>query len=114
MYEAKYVSDCSLGKTATEYCVVNVPGLNRFFYEGDSGSCVLDVDGNIVGMLHSGNGTDVRFGLEITYVAPFEWLFDDIIDTLKTRDIVIGQGKEEIGVEKAGKEVGVEKGNQAV
>ncbi|KFY51132.1 hypothetical protein V496_08913 [Pseudogymnoascus sp. VKM F-4515 (FW-2607)] len=61
-------------------------------------------------MVH-GNGTDVRFGLEITYVAPFEWLLDNTMDTLKTRDVVIGQGKEEIGVEKAGKEVGVEKGN---
>lgn len=66
-------SDCSLGKTTTTgYCVVNVPELNRFSYNGDSGSCVLDIDGRIVGMLHSGNGTDVRFGLEITYVAPFE------------------------------------------
>ncbi|OBT57012.1 hypothetical protein VE04_03122 [Pseudogymnoascus sp. 24MN13] len=82
-------SDCCLGKKTTEYCVVNVPGLNRFSYEGDSGSCVLDLDGRIVGMLHSGNGTGLPFGLEITYVAPFEWLLQDIKETLGTENVVI-------------------------
>ena len=28
---------------ATEYCVVNVPILNRFSYHADSSSCVLDL-----------------------------------------------------------------------
>lgn len=89
-------SDCSLQGLTTEYCVVNVPGLNRFSYQGDSGSCVLDLNGRIVGMLHSGNGTDVRFGLEITYVAPIEWLLQDIKETLGTENVVIEKGDKKV------------------
>ncbi|OBT75521.1 hypothetical protein VF21_04956 [Pseudogymnoascus sp. 05NY08] len=85
-------SDCSLEGRTTEYCVVNVPDLNRFSYGGDSGSCVLDLNGRIVGMLHSGNGTNVRFGSEITYVAPIECLLEDMKETLGTENIVIEKG----------------------
>ncbi|ELR01896.1 hypothetical protein VC83_03942 [Pseudogymnoascus destructans] len=89
-------SDCSLEGLTTEYCVVNVPDLNRFSYGGDSGSCVLDLNGRIVGMLHSGNGTNVRFGAEITYVAPIEWLLQDIKETLGTENIVIEKGDKKV------------------
>lgn len=107
-------SDCCLGKRTTEYCVVNVPGLNRFSYEGDSGSCVLDLDGGIVGMLHSGNGTDKQFGSEITYVAPIEWVLDDIKETLKTENVVIEKGEKEVVTEEREKEIVIEEGEKEV
>lgn len=72
-----------------EYCVVNIPGLNYFSYQGDSGACVVDTKGRVVGMLHSGNGENIPFGAEITYLTPMEWIIQDIKDTLKTEDVVI-------------------------
>lgn len=107
-------SDCCLGNLTTEYCVVNIPGLNRFSYGGDSGSCVLDLDGGIVGMLHSGNGTDRHFGSEITYVAPIEWVLDDIKETLKTENVVIEKGEKEGATEEREKEIVIEEGEKEV
>jgi hypothetical protein len=78
-----------------EYCVVNIPGLNYFPYQGDSGACVIDIEGRIVGMLHSGNGENIPFGAEITYLTPMEWIIQDIKDTLKTEDVVIEKHIEE-------------------
>lgn len=90
-------SDCCFGSGSQtmEYCVVNVPGLNYFSYQGDSGACVLDIDGRIIGMLHSGNGENVPFGAEITYLTPMEWIIQDIKDTLEADDVVIEQHVEE-------------------
>lgn len=76
---------------------MNVPGLNRFSYSGDSGACVLDLEGKIVGMLHSGIGENGTFRAEITYATPMEWLLKDIKETLKTDNIVIEQGEKEEG-----------------
>ncbi|KFY45579.1 hypothetical protein V495_02910 [Pseudogymnoascus sp. VKM F-4514 (FW-929)] len=86
-------SDCRFesGSQTLEYCVVNIPHLNFFSYQGDSGSCVVDIDGRIVGMVHSGNGENVPYGAEITYLTPMEWIIQDIKDTLKTDDVVIEQ-----------------------
>jgi hypothetical protein len=78
-----------------EYCVVNIPTLNFFSYQGDSGACVVDIDGRIVGMIQSGNGENVPYGAEITYVSPMEWIIQDIKDTLQTDDVVIEQYVEE-------------------
>lgn len=84
-------SDCRFedGWQTTEYCVVNIPTLNCFLYQGDSGACVLDRDGRIIGMLHSGNGENVPYGAEVTYLTPMEWIIQDIKDTLQTDDVVI-------------------------
>ncbi|KFX92660.1 hypothetical protein V490_05271 [Pseudogymnoascus sp. VKM F-3557] len=84
-------SDCRFesGSQTMEYCVVNIPDLNFFSYQGDSGACVVDIDGRIVGMVHSGNGENVPYGAEITYLTPMEWIIQDIKDTLKTDDVVI-------------------------
>lgn len=72
-----------------EYCVVNIPRLTNFSYQGDSGACLLDVAGRIIGMIHSGNGENVPFGAELTYFTPMEWIIQDIKETLKTDDVVI-------------------------
>jgi hypothetical protein len=90
-------SDCcsKSGSQTMEYCVVNIPGLNYFPYQGDSGACVIDIEGRIVGMLHSGNGENIPFGAEITYLTPMEWIIQDIKDTLKTEDVVIEKHIEE-------------------
>ncbi|OBT49132.1 hypothetical protein VE00_00042 [Pseudogymnoascus sp. WSF 3629] len=84
-------SDCCFGSggQTMEYCVVNILDLNYFSYQDDSGACVLDIEGRIVGMLHSGNGENIPFGAEITYLTPVEWIIQDIRDTLKTEDVVI-------------------------
>ncbi|KFY09682.1 hypothetical protein V492_05388 [Pseudogymnoascus sp. VKM F-4246] len=84
-------SGCRFGDgcETTEYCVVNIPTLNYFSYQGDSGACILDTNCNIVGMLHSGNGENVPYGAEITYFTPMEWIIQDIKDSFKTEDVVI-------------------------
>lgn len=56
-----------------EYCVVNVPRSKRFSYHGDSSSCVLDLK--------------VAMGQGV-YVAPMEWMLQDIKETLKTDNVV--------------------------
>jgi hypothetical protein len=84
-------SDCCFEEETTEYCIVNVPSLNNFSYEGDSGACIFDFEGRIVGMIHSGNGKGQLFGAELTYVTPMQWILDDIKETLKTDDVVIEQ-----------------------
>lgn len=85
-------SDCSFdGGETMEYCVVNTPRQSYFSHQGDSGACVLDIDGRIIGMLHSGNGENVPFGAEITYLTPMEWIIQDTTDTLETDDVVIEQ-----------------------
>ena len=82
-------SDCCFQDLTTEYCVVNIPGMNRFSYHGDSGACVLNLEGEIVGMVHSGNGEKPPFGAEITYVTPMEWLLKDIKEVLNTENVII-------------------------
>ncbi|KFY84605.1 hypothetical protein V500_09169 [Pseudogymnoascus sp. VKM F-4518 (FW-2643)] len=84
-------SDCCFecGGQTMEYCVVNIPRLTNFSYQGDSGACLLDVTGRIIGMIHSGNGENVPFGAELTYFTPMEWIIQDIKETLKTDDVVI-------------------------
>ncbi|KFX93486.1 hypothetical protein O988_06801 [Pseudogymnoascus sp. VKM F-3808] len=86
-------SDCRFeSESATmEYCVVNIPTLNFFSYQGDSGACVIYIDGRIIGMIHSGNGENVPYGAEITYLTPMEWTIQDIKDMFKTDDVVIEQ-----------------------
>ncbi|KFY28216.1 hypothetical protein V493_03048 [Pseudogymnoascus sp. VKM F-4281 (FW-2241)] len=90
-------SDCQpkIGLITQEYCVVNIPGMNHFSYPGDSGACVLDLDGKIVGMLHGGNGENPSFSAEITYVTPMQWLLKDIKKTLNADKILIGEAGEE-------------------
>lgn len=82
--------------------------MNRFSYCGDSGACVLDLEGKIVGMLHSGNGENPPFGAEITYVTPMEWLLKDIKETLNTENVVIEKSEKAVGE----KEVIIEKGEK--
>ncbi|OBT81969.1 hypothetical protein VE02_09313 [Pseudogymnoascus sp. 03VT05] len=107
-------SDCCFQDRTTEYCVVNLPGMNRFSYKGDSGSCVLDLDGKIMGMLHSGNGENQPFGAEITYVTPMEWLLKDIKETLNTENVVIEKSEKGVGEKEVVIETGenVEKGEK--
>lgn len=66
----------------TEFCVLNIPKFNHFSFQGDSGSCVIDLDGKIVGILHGANGDGQHFGSEITYVTPIEWVIQDVRDEL--------------------------------
>jgi hypothetical protein len=78
----------------TEWCVINIPGLNNFSYHGDSGSTVIDFEGKIIGLIHSGNGQREHFSAEITYVTPMQWIIDDIKTTLHT-DVIIERNPDE-------------------
>ncbi|OBT75525.1 hypothetical protein VF21_04954 [Pseudogymnoascus sp. 05NY08] len=83
-------SDCYNGGFETiELVVVNIPGLNNFSFRGDSGSCVVDLDGRIIGLLHHGNDEKSHSLAEMTYVTPMAWILADIKDTLQTEDVVI-------------------------
>lgn len=65
----------------TELCVVNLPSAKAFSLPGDSGALVLDTDGRVVGMMHSGNDVaqiPMEHLNELTYVTPMEWLLKDI------------------------------------
>jgi len=69
-----------------ELCVVNVISgsakLNAFSYGGDSGSCVIDLDGRVIGMLHGGNLHAEDSCAEITYVTPMEFVLKGIEEDL--------------------------------
>lgn len=83
-------SDCYNGHFETkELVVVNIPTLNNFSFCGDSGACVVDLDGRVIGMLHHGNDQKGHPLAEMTYVTPMAWILADIKDTLKTDDVVI-------------------------
>lgn len=88
-------SDCYNGDfETTELVVVNIPGLNNFSFGGDSGACVVDLDGRIVGLLHHGNNQKGHPRAEMTYVTPMAWILEDIKATLKTDDVVIPANNE--------------------
>lgn len=53
-----------------ELCVVNIISdakLSVFSMGGDSGACVINLDGRATGMLHGGNMQSANSGVEITY-----------------------------------------------
>lgn len=83
-------SDCYNGSfETTELVVVNIPDLNSFSFRGDSGACVVDLNGRIIGMLHHGNVQKGHPLGEMTYVTPMAWILADVKDTLKTDDVVV-------------------------
>lgn len=49
-----------------------------FSWNGDSGSCVWDLEGRVGGMLTGGNGSGSTGAFDISYATPMEWLLDDI------------------------------------
>jgi hypothetical protein len=67
-----------------EWCVL--PGFHNgscvaFAEPGDSGSCVFDINGRVVGIIVGGveNGTlPNRIAMDVTYVTPMEWLQQDM------------------------------------
>lgn len=63
-----------------EWCIVgHGRGDDRvaFSADGDSGSCVFDIQGRVGGMLTGGLGRE-DFGHDVSYVTPMEWLLEDI------------------------------------
>lgn len=96
-------SDCFNGDfETTELVVVNIPGLNSFSFRGDSGACVVGLDGKIIGILHHGNNQKSHPLAEMTYVTPMTWVLADIKETVKTDDVVIPVYNEEEGVAEEG------------
>ena len=85
-------SNCRRGRESDqpfvtrELCVVNVISndakLKSFSDPGDSGSCVIDLDGRVIGMLHGGNLQAANHRVEITYVTPMEWVLKGIEEDL--------------------------------
>ncbi|KAF5653241.1 hypothetical protein F25303_2531 [Fusarium sp. NRRL 25303] len=66
-----------------ELCIIGQKkkkGLCRevFFSKGDSGACILDMYGQVAGMLTSGMEARNEDAFEITYATPIEWLLKDI------------------------------------
>jgi hypothetical protein len=76
-------SDCQRepGRITTEWCILDLPSYGRFSEGGDSGSIVFDYKGRIVGVLHGG-GAPKSVGMDMTYITPIEWLFENIEKTL--------------------------------
>jgi hypothetical protein len=58
---------------------------NQFSYKGDSGSFIIDLEGNCLGILHSGNGGDQSHSMEITYATQLEWLLEDNKESLDSK-----------------------------
>ncbi|KAI0401326.1 hypothetical protein F4802DRAFT_580896 [Xylaria palmicola] len=49
-------------------------------YEGDSGSAIFDIDGNVVAIFTASNGVADETpgsGTDITFAAPIQWVLDD-------------------------------------
>ncbi|CCT64656.1 uncharacterized protein FFB20_00589 [Fusarium fujikuroi] len=66
-----------------ELCIIGQKkkkGLCReaFSSKGDSGACILDMYGQVAGMLTSGMEAQNEDAFEITYATPIEWLLKDI------------------------------------
>ncbi|KAI1038723.1 hypothetical protein LB503_007697 [Fusarium chuoi] len=66
-----------------ELCIIGQKkekGLCRevFSSKGDSGACILDMNGQVAGMLTSGMEAQNDDAIEITYATPIEWLLKDI------------------------------------
>ncbi|UPL03485.1 hypothetical protein LCI18_014419 [Fusarium solani-melongenae] len=49
-----------------------------FSAEGDSGSCIFDLQGRVGGMLTGGGGIGECGGLDVSYATPMEWLLEDM------------------------------------
>ncbi|CAG7557087.1 unnamed protein product [Fusarium equiseti] len=65
---------------SSKWCVAGGRDNLAFSAEGDSGSCVFDLHGRIVGMITSGlEGR--RETCDTTYVTPIHWLLEDIKQT---------------------------------
>jgi hypothetical protein len=62
--------------------IISDAKLSVFSMSGDSGACVIDLDGRAIGMLHGGNMQSANSGVEITYVTPMEWVLKGIEEDL--------------------------------
>lgn len=57
--------------------VVTLDKRNFFSQEGDSGSAIFDLDGQVGGILDAGSGSYYE-ALDLTYITPMEWIIKDI------------------------------------
>ena len=57
--------------------VVTLDKRNVFSQQGDSGSAIFDLDGQVGGILYAGSGSYYE-ALDLTYITPMEWIIKDI------------------------------------
>ncbi|KAM0198908.1 hypothetical protein ACHAQI_012232 [Fusarium lateritium] len=71
--------------TSDEWCIISAIacGGRRYTFsnKGDSGACIWDMQGRVVGMITAGLGSQEARSeqlFDVTYVTPMEWLLEDI------------------------------------